>query len=96
MASTGAVDIFMVYQFLKRLAMPFTRWDAYKQGVIDKDGKILIPKNKRDFKQNQSLKVFDVMILKLKSGVVHAEFIQTCRQRQTWTDLDRLCCATLS
>ena len=66
MASTGAVDIFMVYQFLKRLAMPFTRWDAYKQGVIDKDGKILIPKNKRDFKQNQSLKVFDVMILKLK------------------------------
>tara|TARA_B100001778_G_scaffold52674_1_gene39815 strand:+ start:1392 stop:1889 length:498 start_codon:yes stop_codon:yes gene_type:complete len=66
MASTGAVDIFMVYQFLKRLAMPFTRWDAYKQGVIDKDGNILIPKNKRDFKQNQSLKVFDVMILKLK------------------------------
>ena len=66
MASTGAVDIFMVYQFLKRLAMPFTRWDAYKQGVIDKDGNILIPKNKRDFKQNQSLKVFDVMILRLK------------------------------
>lgn len=66
MASTGAVDIFMVYQFLKRLAMPFTNWDAYKLGVIDKDGKILIPKNKRDFKQNQSLKVFDVMILKLK------------------------------
>lgn len=66
MASTGAVDIFMVYQFLKRLATPFTNWDAYKLGVIDKDGKILIPKNKRDFKQNQSLKVFDVMILKLK------------------------------
>jgi len=66
MASTGAVDIFMVYQFLKRLATPFTNWDAYKLGVIDKDGKILIPKNKRDFKQNQSLKIFDVMILKLK------------------------------
>ena len=66
MASTGAVDIFMVYQFLKRLATPFTNWDAYKLGVIDKDGRILIPKNKRDFKQNQSLKIFDVMILKLK------------------------------
>lgn len=66
MASTGAVDIFMIYQFLKRLATPFERWEAYKTGVIDRDGKIITPKNKRDFKQKQSLKVFDVMILKLK------------------------------
>ena len=66
MASTGAVDIFMVYQFLKRLATPFERWEAYKTGVIDRDGKIITPKNKRDFKQKQSLNVFDVMILKLK------------------------------
>ena len=62
MASTGAVDIFMVYQFLKRLAMPFTRWDAYKQGVIDKDGNILIPKNKRDFKQNQCEDVWMIIV----------------------------------
>ena len=36
MATTGAVDIFLVYQFLKRLAMPFERWEAYKTGVIEK------------------------------------------------------------
>ena len=66
MATTGAVDIFLVYQFLKRLAMPFERWEAYKTGVIDKEGNIITPKNKRDQKQNNSFKVFDVMILKLK------------------------------
>ena len=66
MATTGAVDIFLVYQFLKRLAMPFERWEAYKTGVIDKEGNIITPKNKRDQKQNNSFNVFDVMILKLK------------------------------
>ena len=66
MATTGAVDIFLVYQFLKRLAMPFERWEAYKTGVIDQEGNIITPKNKRDQKQNNSFKVFDVMILKLK------------------------------
>ena len=54
MATTGAVDIFLVYQFLKRLAMPFERWEAYKTGVIDKEGNIITPKNKRDQKQNNS------------------------------------------
>ena len=66
MASTGVVDIYLVYQFLRRLATPFTKWEAFKAGVIDKEGKVLIPKNKRTQEQQRSFKVFDVMILKLK------------------------------
>ena len=66
MAKTSAVDIFVVYQFIKRLATPFNKWNAYKTGVIDERGNIKIPKNKRDRAQNQSFQVFDVMILKLK------------------------------
>ena len=66
MASTGVVDIYLVYQFLRRLATPFTKWEAFKTGVIDKEGKVLIPKNKRTPEQQGSFKVFDVMILKLK------------------------------
>ena len=66
MASTGVVDIYLVYQFLRRLATPFTKWEAFKTGVIDKEGKVLIPKNKRTQEQQRSFKVFDVMILKLK------------------------------
>lgn len=38
-----AVDLFLVYQFIKRLATPFEQWDAYKQGIIDRQGKVLKP-----------------------------------------------------
>jgi hypothetical protein len=64
--ATGVVDIFMVYQFLKRLATPFEKWDAFKQDVIDKQGNIILKKNKRNANQKDSLKIFDVMILRLK------------------------------
>lgn len=40
MASTP-VDLFLTYQFLRRLATPFTEWDAYKLGIIDENGKVL-------------------------------------------------------
>jgi hypothetical protein len=65
-ASTSAVDLFVVYQFIKRLATPFSKWKAFQQGVIDKDGAILIPPKERDNRQKESFKIFDVMILKLK------------------------------
>ena len=65
--ATGAVDIFMVYQFLKRLATPFNKWDAFKEGVIDKEGNFLIKKKDRNtIAKRNSLKIFDVMILRLK------------------------------
>jgi len=64
--ATGVVDVFMVYQFLKRLATPFEKWDAFKEGVIDKEGNIILKKNNRNQKQKQTLKIFDVMILRLK------------------------------
>ena len=66
MARTGAVDLFVVYQFIRRLATPFNKWEAYKTGVIDDRGNIKVKPKDRDQKQNQSFKVFDVMILKLK------------------------------
>jgi len=36
------VDLFLVYQFMKRLITPFEKWPAFKLGIIDKDGKVLI------------------------------------------------------
>ena len=65
--ATGVVDLFVVYQFLRRLVTPFKSWPAYDAGVIDERGKILIPKNKRTtIEQKKSFKIFDLMILKLK------------------------------
>ena len=66
MAKTSAVDMFVVYQFIRRLATPFNKWDAYKEGVIDDRGKIKVKPRDRTPAQNRAFKVFDVMILKLK------------------------------
>ena len=61
------VDLFMVYNFLKRLATPFSEWEAYKLGIIDERGNIL--RKKKTFtlqKERSAFGVFDTMILKLK------------------------------
>ena len=43
MATSGnrAVDILIAYRVIKLLVTPFERQDAYKLGIIDKDGKVL-------------------------------------------------------
>lgn len=61
------VDLFLVYQFLRRLTTPFADWDAYKLGVIDASGNILKKKDQRKTQEErESLRTFDLMILKLK------------------------------
>ena len=61
------VDLFLVYQFIRRLATPFEKWPAYEAGVIDKKGNILKGKNQRNLKsEKDSFGIFDLMILKLK------------------------------
>ena len=61
------VDLFMVYQFIKRLATPFNEWKAYQLGIIDERGNIL--KKRKDLtrvEERDAFGIFDVMILKLK------------------------------
>ena len=36
-----AIDLFVTYRFLKLLTTPFEKQDAFKYGIIDKDGKVL-------------------------------------------------------
>ena len=33
-----AIDLFVTYRFIKLLVTPFEKQEAYKLGVIDKDG----------------------------------------------------------
>lgn len=61
------VDLFLVYQFIKRLSTPFKEWDAYNLGIIDEKGTQLIKRKdftKRD--QKDAFGIFDIMIMKLK------------------------------
>jgi hypothetical protein len=61
------VDLFLVYQFIRRLATPFKDWEAFKLGIIDENGNVL--KKRKDLltvKERQAFGVYDVMILNLK------------------------------
>ena len=60
------VDLFLVYQFIRRLATPFNKWDAYETGVIDDKGNVLVKKKDRTSEQKKSFKVFDVMVRNMK------------------------------
>ena len=60
------VDLFLVYQFVRRLATPFTKWEAFKLGVIDKDGSIITKKKERSREQKKAFGLFDLMVLNMK------------------------------
>lgn len=61
------VDLFLVYQFIRKLTKPFTEWPAYKLGIIDEKGKVLIPRKKfKTTEQKKAFTILDVMIANLK------------------------------
>jgi len=60
------VDLFLVYQFIKRLATPFDEWKAYELGVIDDRGEILLKRRNMTKEQRDNWGKFDVLVLKLK------------------------------
>lgn len=62
------IDLFLVYQFIKRLATPFKEWRAYELGIIDEKGNILkdAKTRNRTVKDREAFGKFDLMILKLK------------------------------
>lgn len=65
--ASAIVDVYMTYQFIKRLTTPFNKWPAYKEGVIDKDGNILIKrKNLVTQAQKASFRLFDLLTLNMK------------------------------
>ena len=50
MAGKSVVDTIFVFRMLRKLTMKYSKWDAFKTGVIDKKGKILVKKRERDKK----------------------------------------------
>jgi hypothetical protein len=59
-------DTYMAYQFIKRLNTPFIHWDAYKLGVIDEDGNVLVKRSKLTREQLDAWGRFDVLVANLK------------------------------
>jgi len=66
MPARKALDLFMIYQFLRRLVKPFNKWEAYKLGVIDRNGKVLIDKKDRTKQQKDAWGYYDRLLANLK------------------------------
>ena len=64
----AVVDLYLVYEFIKRLATPFNEWEAYDRGIIDEEGNILkdAKERRRNIKDRQAFGKFDLLVLKLK------------------------------
>jgi len=64
---SGIGNIYFVYQFIKKLVTPFEKTDAFKLGIIDKDGKIL--KKRRDLegsKEKDAYTLSDTLVWNIK------------------------------
>ena len=54
-----AIDLFVVYRFLKLLVTPWNKQEAFKQGIIDKNGKLL--KRAKDLKTEDEKSSFTLL-----------------------------------
>ena len=61
------LNLFLVYQFIRRLATPFDEWEAFDLGIIDDEGEILISRKKlKTVREKEAFGAYDLMILNLK------------------------------
>lgn len=58
------VDLYLIYEFLKRLTTPFNETEAFRLGLIDKDGNRL--KKPKTQEEKDALTYFNRLIFNLK------------------------------
>ena len=62
----GVIDIYLLYEFIKRLTTPFEKWPAFEAGVIDSNGKVLIKSTNRTKEQDKTWGYYDKFVANLK------------------------------
>jgi len=74
----GAMNLYFIYKFLRILTTPFANTDAFKLGIIDEKGKILIKKSKlKSIEQKEAYTMFDRLVWKLKRLLEKISFGKT-------------------
>lgn len=64
------VDIYIVYQIVKRLATPFTSTPAFKLGIIDQEGNVLRPMKSLNSSERSAWTWLDVFLNNIKRLLV--------------------------
>lgn len=62
-------DSAAVYFLLQKLLIPLKEWPAYKLGVIDEKGQILVSRSKMTMQQEKAFTKFDLVALKIKQAL---------------------------
>lgn len=62
----GILDSYIVYKIIKMLVTPFDETDAFKTGVIDAQGKLLIHTYQMNDKQQKSYTLFHRLVFNIK------------------------------
>ena len=73
----GAVDIYVAYRFIKGLTIKWKSWDAYKEGVIDENGKVIVEPEDRTRKQKKSYGAFNRLIASVKRVFNKVPFVRS-------------------
>ena len=66
MAVNNVVDTVIIFRILRKLTTPFNKRSAFKAGVIDKNGRILIKPGDRTANQKKTITLLDRMVFNLK------------------------------
>ena len=65
--ASRAIDLVITYRIIKLLVTPFERQEAYKQGIIDKDGNVLKKyRTLKTTKEKQSYTILHRFVFNLK------------------------------
>ena len=73
-----AVDLFVTYRFLKLLVTPFNKQEAFKLGIIDKNGKNLIKsKNLETEEQRQAYTLLHRLVFNCKRIMSKIPLVRT-------------------
>lgn len=65
-ATNQFIDLYLTYQFLKRIVLPFEKWPAFKAAIIDKNGKVLKPRSTLSRREKEAWGYYDIVVANLK------------------------------
>ena len=63
------VDSYLVYQLVSRLITPFEKWEAYKLGIIDKDGNVIKKRATLTPQEQDAWGFFDTLVANIKKMI---------------------------
>ena len=62
----NAIELFMTYKFIRLLVTPWKKTDAFKEGVIDNKGKLLVKGKDQSSAQKKTYSLFTKLVFNLK------------------------------